>query len=315
MLHDGDEHGNGDEHHDEAAHGQHLLFLIHVLDDIVLEKVERQRRAGSHDQTGERGHGGRKHEDDDDADQKRREVFQHRGDDGVVAVGGDVYAIPVEPAKAAEEVAAARHDHGKQRGDDRALVDGLFRADGVELLHHLRKAPGAQRSENDHAEKFQRLGAEEGGERAGRGGHGGVLHAGERVHGRHEAAVFIEHCQHHHDDAAQHDQALNKIVDGRGHVAARHHVDAGQRRHEDDTERVVDVEGHAEQPGKAVVERGRVGDEEDKDDDGRADLQPPGAEALAEELRHGGAVQVLAHQPRAAAEHHPGQQRAQKGVA
>ena len=50
-----------------------------------------------------------------------------------------------DSGKSAEEVAPARHDERKQRGDERPLLDRLLVLDGVELLHHLRKPPGAER--------------------------------------------------------------------------------------------------------------------------------------------------------------------------
>ena len=56
-----------------------------------------------------------------------RQAGEHGGDDGVVAVGGDVHLVGEQPAEAAQEVAAAGHDQGEEGGDDGALVDGLLR--------------------------------------------------------------------------------------------------------------------------------------------------------------------------------------------
>jgi hypothetical protein len=51
------------------------------------------------------------------------------GDDGVVALG-DVHLIGIEPAEAAEEVAAApRWIERKDGGNDRALEDGILALD------------------------------------------------------------------------------------------------------------------------------------------------------------------------------------------
>ena len=44
------------------------------------------------------------------------------------------------------------------------------------------------------------------------------------------------------------------------------------------------------------------------------DLQLVAAEALAEELRHGGGAEVLGHDAGPAAQHRPGQQRAQQAL-
>lgn len=92
-------------------------------------------------------------------------------------------------------------------------------------------------------------------------------------------------------------------------------IHAGEHRHNNDAQGVVDVKGHAEQAAQAVVQAGGVGDEEDEDDDRGGDLQGLAAKALAKKLGHGGAVQVLGHDAGAAAQHGPGQQGAQQGVA
>ena len=67
------------------------------------------------------------------------------------------------------------------------------------------------------------------------------------------------------------------------------------------------MERHAEQPAQAVVQRSGIGNQEDEHDDRRADLQGRAVKPLAEELGHGGGVQVLCHDPGAAPQDRPGQ--------
>ena len=107
----------------------------------------------------------------------------------------------------------------------------------------------------------------------GAGEHLRVLDPGQALQGGHKAALAVEHGGDDGDDADEHDDALDEVVDGGGHVAAGDDIDAGEHRHDDDAHGVVDVKRHAEQAGEAVVQGGRVGDEEDEDDDRRGDLQ------------------------------------------
>ena len=225
-----------------------------------------------------------------------------------------LHPVGEQAAEAPQEVAPPGHHQGEQGGDDGARVDGLITFDGIELLDHLGQAPGAQGGEQHHAQQVHRVGTEEGGEHAGGGGDGGVAHLGQPLQGGQEAPLAVEDGQDHGADAEEHDDALDEVVDGGGHIAAGDDIDPGEHRHHDDAHRVVDVKGHAEQPGQPVVQAGGIGDEEDKDDDRGGHLQGGAAKPLAEKLRHGGAVQVLGHDAGAAAQHHPGQQRAQKGV-
>ena len=88
----------------------------------------------------------------------------------------------------------------------------------------------------------------------------------------------------------------------------------GSMRTQDDAERIVDRERHAEETAQAVIQGGGVGDHEDEDDNGGGDLQGRRGEALAEEVRHGCAGEALGHDPGAPAEDHPRQQGSDDGV-
>ena len=130
-----------------------------------------------------------------------------------------------------------------------------------------------------------------------------------------EAAVAGEHGANHGGNAEQHHDALQEVVHHGGHVAAEHHVNAGDKRHANDACLVRQAERHAEQARQAVVDARGVGDEEHEDDGRGGDAQRAAVVALAEELGHGGGTQALRHLARAGAEHPPGEQAAQNGVA
>ena len=83
------------------------------------------------------------------------------------------------------------------------------------------------------------------------------------------------------DDAHDHDDALNKVIDGGGHVAPGNDIDSREHRHNNDAHRVVNVEGHAEQAGQSIVQAGGIGDEKDKNDDRGGDFQRFGAKSPA----------------------------------
>ena len=73
-------------------------------------------------------------------------------------------------------------------------------------------------------------------------------------------------------DAKDHDNALNKIIDGGRHIAACNDIDTGEYRHDDDAYGVIDVKRHTEQAAQAIIEACSVRDEEDKNDDRCAKL-------------------------------------------
>lgn len=233
ILDDGDDHGDHHEDHDEAAHDEHGLSVVHLLDDVAPQQIDGQGRGGRDDQGGQGGHGGGQDQDHHHGDEDIRQAGEHGGDDGVVAVGGDVQLVGEQPAEAAQEVAAAGDDQGEEGRDDGPLVDGFLRLDGVELLDHLGQAPGAQTGQDHHAQEVDGVRAEEGGIDTGDGAVerlrvGDGSHA---VQGFRKAALAMEHGGNDGDDAHQHDAALDEIVDGCGHVAASDDIDAGQNAH------------------------------------------------------------------------------------
>ena len=146
VLHDGDDGGNDDEHDDEDAHDEHFLPVRQRLIFAPCrgrDEVDGKTCRGRHRKRGERRHRSGEHEDDDEPDEEGRKFGDHRRDDRVIAARGERFGI--EAGKAAEEVTPAGHDERKERGDERPLLDRLLILDGVELLHHLRKPPGAER--------------------------------------------------------------------------------------------------------------------------------------------------------------------------
>ena len=164
------------------------------------------------------------------------------------------------------------------------------------------------------SDRPHRVRSEEGREHTGSSGDSLIGDAGEAVDGRQEAALGVQHRKDDCGDAEQHDNALDKVVDRGGHVAACNDVDSGQDCHDDDTDCVVDVKSHSEQTGKTVVERCRVRDEEDEGDHGCRDLQRRASEPGLKELGHGGGVQMLRHDPCPASQDDPCHQGADDGV-
>ena len=215
-----------------------------------VDDVQRQRGTGSEHQRGQGGHRRGENQNDDDADHQVRQRSQHRRDDTVVNRGAgrrvlDVLAI--KPAETAQEVAAARHDDGEEGGDERALADGRFVSDRVELAHHLRQSPGAQGGQHHHTQQVDGLRSKEGDEGAVQVGSGIGRNLREAFHRRGESPVSIEHGRDDGADAHQHDQALDEVVHGRRHVTAHDHIDAGENGHAQHAPDIIHVEGHAEE--------------------------------------------------------------------
>ena len=118
-----------------------------------------------------------------------------------------------------------------------------------------------------HAQQVQGGGAEEGGKDAGGGGHLRVAHLGQPLQGSQKAPLAVQDGGDHRHDAEDHDDALDKVVDGGSHIAPGDDIHSSEHCHDYHTHGVVDVKGHAEQPGQAVVQTGGVGDKEDEDND------------------------------------------------
>ena len=196
-------------------------------------------------------------------------------------------------------------------------MDGALTLDGIELPDHLGQTPGAQGGKQDDAQQAEGIRAEEGIEDAGHipVGNAGILGGGQAAEGGHESALAAQNGGDDRHDAEEHDDSLDEIIDRGGHVAAHDNVDGGEHGHDDDADGIVNVEGHPEQAAESVIQRGCIGDHKDEDNNGGGDLQGPGAEAFLEEVRHGGAGQMLRHDAGAPAENPPGQQGADEGVA
>ena len=75
------------------------------------------------------------------------------------------------------------------------------------------------------------------------------------------------------DYSEEHDDALNKIVDGSCHISADNDIDCGEQCHYDDADAVVNGKCHGEQTGKTVVKRCGVGNHENKDNNSGDDLE------------------------------------------
>ena len=100
ILHDGDDHGDHHEHHDETAHDKDGLSVVHILHQVVLQKVNGQGGGGGDDQGGQGGHGGGEHQNHHNGDEDIWQRGEHGGDYGVIAVLGNVDLIGEQPSKA-----------------------------------------------------------------------------------------------------------------------------------------------------------------------------------------------------------------------
>ena len=116
-------------------------------------------------------------------------------------------------------------------------------------------------------------------------------------------------------DADEHDDALQKVVDDRGHVTTKNNVYAGHDGHADDAPLVGHAERHREQTRQAIVDRCGVGDEEHEDDGSRGNAQALALVAFAEELGHRRGLESLRDLTCARTENPPGKQAADHGVA
>ena len=56
----------------------------------------------------------------------------------------------------------------------------------------------------------------------------GTKHIVQLFHRGRKASVLLKHCHEDGDDAPDHENSLNKIVDCCGHIAAHQHIHAGQ---------------------------------------------------------------------------------------
>ncbi len=232
----------------------------------------------------------------------------------------DAGYIAKESAETAEEVAAAGDDEREEGGDDRAGLDGLLILDGVELLDHLRETPGTEGRQDDDAEECHRVRAEEAREKTlcalqSRFRDVGCVDDREFLHGVQEATLTVQDRCDDRRDTAEHDDALDEVIERGCHVAAGDDIDSGQERHNDDDDMVVDAEGHPEETGQTIVDTGGVRDQEDERDDGTHDLECGGAVTLAEVLGHGTGVELLGHDAGPATEDDPREQRADERVA
>ncbi len=293
ILEQGDDHGYDDEHGHQHPHAEQLLLFLQILFEMS-DEVQGHGGAGGEHQTGQRGHGSRQYQDHRNGNEDIRQRGQHGGHDLVESALVHLRLGEEQPSESAQEIAAACHYKSEHSGHDGAGLDGFFTFDGIKLLHHLRQAPCTERGKEHHADQVERIRSQEGSKGTADIACA-VLYLGEFFHGGHETALTAQHGGNDHHDTDEHDHALDKIVDGGSHVAAGDNIDAGQHAHGDNAYGVVNVEGHAEQTGQAVEQRRRIRDQENEDDHRRGNFQIFAVETLAEEIRHGGTVQMLGH--------------------
>ena len=102
-----------------------------------------------------------------------------------------------------------------------------------------------------------------------------------------ETTLTVEHHSDDSDDATEHHDALNEVVDGSCLITSQNHIDSCEQCHDDDTIFVRDAEAHVEELGDTAIHTSCVRNEEHESDDGSNDAKSLIAESCAEEIRHG----------------------------
>ena len=184
-------------------------------------------------------------------------------------------------------------------------------------MYHLRKSPGTKGGQDDNSEKIGRIGAEEGREGALLSERCGniALNFGELYYRIQKTALIIQYGYNDGADAEQHDNALDKIIDGSRHIAAQYDIDSGQNSHCDDTDGIRNIERDPEQARQAVVDGGGIGNQEDEGNGGGRNLQRLAEIPLPEVIRHCCCGQVVGHNAGPSAEHDPGKQASEECIA
>ena len=178
----------------------------------------------------------------------------------------------------------------------------------------MRQAPGTQRGKDNDAYKVEQVGTEHRNKCAL---HIGTL--GRDLRKRNDSfgktALARKHHRNYRNDAHQHHNTLDEVVQNSGHITAKYHINAGNNRHTYHTPFVRQAKRHTEQTGKAVIDTGGIGNQEHEDDSRRSNAQPLRLVALAEKLGHGGGLQALRDLTRTRTKHPPCQQRTKEGIA
>ena len=87
-------------------------------------------------------------------------AWQYNKETGTYDSTGSVFNE--ESAEAAQEIAAARHDHGKHGGDHVTFLDLIFIPDGIEFSDHLRQSPATQGRQYHHEKQVDGIRPENG---------------------------------------------------------------------------------------------------------------------------------------------------------
>ena len=140
----------------------------------------------------------------------------------------------------------------------------------------------------------------------------GLLHFLERLC---ETTLAVQHHSNDGDDAAQHDDALNEVVDGCSLVAAQNHIDSRKQCHDDDTVLIRDAETHVEEFRDTAIHTCCIGNEEYESNDGSRNAQSLITETCAEEVWHGARLDMLSHQFCTTTQDEPCQKRTDNGIA
>ena len=76
---------------------------------------------------------------------------------------------------------------------------------------------------------------------------------GQAFHCIHKSTLSGQYCPDHCNDPEDHNDSLDKVIDGSGHISSKDHIDAGKGSHKDHTHRIRNVKSHPEQSGQAII--------------------------------------------------------------
>ena len=115
-------------------------------------------------------------------------------------------------------------------------------------MNHLRQAPGSKGGENHHAQQVQGIRSKEGGIGSGlaQGNRDLTGNLRQPAHSGAKASLAVQDAEDDGGNAGQHDDTLNEIIDGSGHITAQDDIDGSQDSHAHYTDTVGNIKGHAE---------------------------------------------------------------------
>ena len=263
----------------------------------------------------ESGHACRQNENGNQSDQARRnDALEHRGNDFLISGGCEVRELLGEEiTQRAREIRNHTDQKREGRADDDALIDCLFVTDRVVFMDGLRQTPytdGGQKDQRD--ERYRR--AVESRAILGAKGNPGQIGIACKL-GNIPLNVFMIHkADDHTDDTDDHNDSLNEIREGSRKISAKAEIKSSKGGKGDHNDPAFNAEYDLKERAKTAVNRCRIRNEEDKDQDGRSKLDTDAAISLLEEFRHGLRTKTSSHVSGSFGKHEPSHESAENGV-